>query len=54
MALADATIGIIGAGSMGGAIACGLVSSGACAPERVLVAGHGPERLAALGARLAR
>ena len=51
MALADATIGIIGAGSMGGAIACGLVSSGACAPERVLVAGHGPERLAALAER---
>lgn len=51
MALADVTIGIIGAGSMGGAIASGLVASGAMAPSGVLVAGHGPERLAALAER---
>lgn len=51
MALSDVTLGIIGAGSMGSAIAAGLVESGACPAERILVAGHGPERLAALAER---
>ena len=48
------TIGIIGGGSMGGAVARGLVESGAAEAARVLVADHHAERrdeLAALGIR---
>ncbi|WP_455136813.1 pyrroline-5-carboxylate reductase [Thermophilibacter sp.] len=48
------TIGIIGGGSMGGAVARGLVESGAAEAPRVLVADHHAERrdeLAALGIR---
>lgn len=41
-------IGIIGGGSMGGAIACGLVASGEFAPERVNVADLDEARLAEL------
>ncbi len=40
MARNDVKIGIIGAGSMGGAIASGLVESGAWEASSVLVAGH--------------
>lgn len=42
------TIGIVGAGSMGSAIASGLVASGQFAPERVLVCDHNADKLAAL------
>ena len=51
MALSDVTLGIIGAGSMGGAIASGLVEAGAMEPSSILVAGHGAEKLAALAER---
>ncbi len=37
----DVKVGIVGAGSMGGAIASGLVSSGAWEASCILVAGHG-------------
>ena len=43
-------IGIVGGGSMGGAIASGLVASGAFEPERVLVADPDAARLAELAA----
>lgn len=46
----DCTVGVIGAGSMGGAIASGLVGSGVLAPSQVLVCDHHPERLAELAA----
>lgn len=52
MARNDLKIGIIGAGSMGGAIASGLVEAKAWEPESLLVAGHnghGCEPLAKLG-----
>lgn len=42
------TVGIVGGGSMGGAIARGLVASGALDAARVLVADHGEGRRAAL------
>lgn len=42
------TVGVIGAGSMGGAIARGLVQSGAMAGERVLVCDHNADKLSAL------
>ena len=45
---ADLTVGVIGAGSMGGAIARGLVQSGAMAGERVLVCDHNASKLSAL------
>ena len=48
MGLADVKIGIIGAGSMGAAIASGLMASKACAAERVLLAGHHLERVQGL------
>lgn len=44
----EQTIGVIGAGSMGAAIARGLVASGAAAPGRVLVANPSAGRLAPL------
>lgn len=53
-ALAETTVGIVGGGAMGGAVACGLVESGALAAARVLVADHGRarrEELSALGMR---
>ena len=37
------TIGIVGAGSMGGSIARGLVDAGVVAPGRLLVADHESE-----------
>ncbi len=42
------TVGVIGAGSMGGAIARGLVESGTLPAERVVVADHGAQKRAAL------
>lgn len=45
---ADLTVGVIGAGSMGGAIARGLVQSGAMAGERVLACDHNADKLSAL------
>ena len=42
------TVAIIGAGSMGGSIARGLVESGALPGEQVLVCDHNPGKLAAL------
>ncbi len=50
MSLDSIKLGVIGAGSMGGAIARGLVAAGAMGADRILVAGHGAERLAALAA----
>ena len=44
----EQVIGVIGAGSMGSAIARGLVASGAAAPERVLVANPSAGKLAPL------
>lgn len=44
----EKTIGVIGAGSMGAAIARGLVASGAASPERVLVANPSAGKLAPL------
>ena len=52
MATSDTRIGIIGAGSMGAAIASGLVEAGAWEASAILVAGHnghGCEPLAELG-----
>lgn len=46
MATDNVTVGIVGCGSMGGAIASGFVASGSVAPERVLVCDHGAEKLA--------
>ena len=46
----DLTVGIIGAGSMGGAIARGLVASGTLEAARVLVADFDAEKRAALSA----
>lgn len=48
MQTCDKTIGIVGAGSMGGAIARGLVASGTCEGSRVMVCDHHAGRLAAL------
>lgn len=45
----DATVAVIGAGSMGGAIARGLVASGAWDPSRVRVCDPEPRALSALG-----
>lgn len=44
------TIAVIGAGSMGSAIASGLVSSGAAEPSQVLVSNPSPSRLEPLAA----
>jgi pyrroline-5-carboxylate reductase len=46
--MASYVIGIIGAGSMGSAVARGLVASGAYEGSQVLVCDHHPEKLAAL------
>lgn len=46
--LAGLTVGVIGAGSMGGAIARGLVESGAMVGERVLACDHNASKLEAL------
>lgn len=46
--LARFTVGVIGAGSMGGAIARGLVQSGALPGERVLACDHNAYKLEAL------
>lgn len=46
----DLTVGIVGAGSMGGAIARGLVASGTLEAARVLVADFDAEKRAALSA----
>lgn len=46
--LGGQTVAIIGAGSMGGSIARGLVESGALPGEQVLVCDHNPGKLAAL------
>ena len=49
------SVGVVGAGSMGGSIARGLIASGMLAPERLLAADHEAARrdeLAALGARV--
>ena len=51
MARNDVRIGIIGAGSMGSAIASGLVESGAWEASSVLVAGHNGHGCAPLSAR---
>ncbi len=48
MPRSDIKVGIIGAGSMGGAIASGLVESGAWEASCVLVAGHAGHGLAPL------
>ena len=48
------TVGIVGAGSMGGSIARGLIDAGVVAPDRLLVADHEQAELAPfaeLGAR---
>lgn len=48
------TLGVIGTGSMGGAIGRGLIEAGVLAPSRLLVCDHHPESLAPfdeLGAR---
>lgn len=42
------TVAVIGAGSMGAAIASGLVASGVCDPSRVVVTDHHDSKLAAL------
>ena len=44
----EQVIGVIGAGSMGAAIARGLAASGAAAPEHVLVANPSAGKLAPL------
>ncbi|MCR8907623.1 pyrroline-5-carboxylate reductase [Thermophilibacter sp. ET337] len=44
------SVGIVGAGSMGGSIARGLLEAGAIVPERLLAADHDPARTAALAA----
>ena len=49
-ALAGITVGVIGAGSMGGAIARGLVEAGAIEGSRVLVCDHNASKLEALAA----
>lgn len=46
----ELTLGIVGGGSMGGAIARGLVAAGTLPAERVLVADHGAQKHAALEA----
>lgn len=46
--LGGQTVAIIGAGSMGGSIARGLVESGALPGEQVLVCDHNPGKLAVL------
>jgi pyrroline-5-carboxylate reductase len=48
--MAGYVIGIIGGGSMGGAVARGLVASGAYQGSQVLVCDHHPEKLQALAA----
>ncbi len=40
------TVGIVGAGSMGGSIARGLIDAGVVAPDRLLVADHEQAKLA--------
>jgi pyrroline-5-carboxylate reductase len=45
----ESTVAVVGAGSMGGAIAAGLVGSGSADCERVLVADPSAERREALG-----
>lgn len=49
-ALAGITVGVIGAGSMGGAIARGLVEAGAIEGSHVLVCDHNASKLEALAA----
>ncbi|MBR3316527.1 MAG: pyrroline-5-carboxylate reductase [Atopobiaceae bacterium] len=52
----DVTIGVVGVGSMGSAIAGGLVGSGTCAAQHVVVCDANPactEKMAALGMRVA-
>ena len=44
----DVTVGVVGAGSMGGAIARGLVLSGVCAAEDVRACDHNADKLQAL------
>ena len=51
MARSDLSIGIIGAGSMGGAIASGLVEAGAWDAASILVAGHDGHGCAPLAER---
>lgn len=51
MSLSQIKLGIIGAGSMGGAIASGLVEAQAVEASSILVAGHGAEKLASLAER---
>ena len=48
------SVGIVGAGSMGGAIGRGLIAAGAVAPERLVVADHEAEKRAAFSALGAR
>ncbi len=50
MSLDSIKLGVIGAGSMGGAIAQGLVAAGAMEPGRILVSGHANARMDALAA----
>lgn len=51
MARSDLSIGIVGAGSMGGAIASGLVEAGAWDAASILVAGHDGHGCAPLAER---
>lgn len=46
--LASKHVGIIGAGAMGGAIACGLVEAGALQPNQVLICDHNAAKLSNL------
>lgn len=45
----DCTVGVIGVGSMGGAIASGLLGSGVLDASQLLVCDHSTERLSAFG-----
>ncbi|MCH3943342.1 MAG: pyrroline-5-carboxylate reductase [Atopobiaceae bacterium] len=47
----DAKVAVIGAGSMGGAIASGLVSSGTCDPKAVLLCDPSEQRLEGFSTR---
>lgn len=47
----DLSVGIIGTGAMGGAIASGLAASGAVAPERIFACDHNAAKLEALAER---
>ncbi|SEH53677.1 pyrroline-5-carboxylate reductase [Olsenella sp. KH1P3] len=51
MRMLEATVAVIGAGSMGGAIAAGLVNSGCADPSRVMACDHNDDKLAALSAK---